>query len=166
MEKIRQQDRVIRSAEVNVKGAARQHVVTVLHAGLARVLQRHSQDRRPVQSRHVCLRILFRDFDAEKAVPAAMSSTFIAPVRPSSTTFPSGPANGAIIGAMLWANSTQMGFSGSTLPSPGRTVRPFRTMSERCSYGFRISGFDRNCAIEARQLGDVGSRNAALEGVC
>ena len=36
----------------------------------------------------------------------------------------SGPAIGAIIGAMLWANSTQAGFSGSTDPWPGSTVRP------------------------------------------
>ena len=34
---------------------------------------------------------------------------------------------GAIIGAMVSANWTQAGFSGSTVPSPGKTVRPVRT---------------------------------------
>ena len=54
---------------------------------------------------------------------------------PSSTMAPSGAAIGAIIGAMLCANSTQAGFSGSTEPWPGSTVRPVRTISDRRSNG-------------------------------
>jgi len=36
---------------------------------------------------------------------------------------------GVAIGAMLCANSTHTGSSGSTVPSPGRRVRPLRTIS-------------------------------------
>ena len=75
---------------------------------------------------------------------------------------PSGPAIGAIMGAMVSANSTQIGFSGSTLPSPGSTVRPDRTISARRSNGSRMAGLLRNCAIEASEDGDRGSRKAAL----
>jgi len=46
------------------------------------------------------------------------------PERPFMTIAPKGAAMGAIIGAMLWANSTQMGFSGSTEPSPASVVWP------------------------------------------
>ena len=72
---------------------------------------------------------------------------------------------GAIMGAMLCANSTQMGFSGSTEPSPGRTVVPARTISARLRQGSDMVGLPKKRAIEAMQAGERGSRNAALVGV-
>ena len=72
---------------------------------------------------------------------------------------PSGAAIGAIIGAMLCANSTQAGFSGSTEPWPGSTVRPLRTISERRLNGSWTMGLPRNRAVEATRPGERGSRN-------
>ena len=77
------------------------------------------------------LRILLGDLDAEQPMPAAISSTRIGPLWPFSTTAPSGPAIGPIIGAIFSANCTQTGLSGSTVPSPGSAVRPLRTTSAR-----------------------------------
>src|SRR5208283_5838229 len=41
--------RVVRAGELHLKRAARQHVVAVVHASLARIFERHPQHRRPVQ---------------------------------------------------------------------------------------------------------------------
>ena len=73
---------------------------------------------------------------------------------------------GPIIGAIFSANSTQTGLSGSTVPAPGKLVRPMRTTSARWSYASWIAGFAMNCATEAMHAGERGSRNAALLGVC
>ena len=94
-----------------------------------------------------------------------MSSTDTGPRLPSRTIAPSGAAIGAIIGAMLWANSTHAGFSGSTVPWPGSTVRPWRTISARLSNGCRSIGLPRNLAVDAIDAGERGSRNIALVGV-
>ena len=72
---------------------------------------------------------------------------------------------GAIMGAMLCANSTQTGFSGSTVPSPGSTVWPLRTISAKRRNGSDRSGCPKNREMEAMQAGDRGSRNVALVGV-
>ena len=66
---------------------------------------------------------------------------------------------------MLWANSTQTGFSSSTVPSPGRDVRPVRTMSARWCIGSCIAGLPRKWEMEATHAGERGSRKAALVGV-
>ena len=73
---------------------------------------------------------------------------------------------GAIMGAMLWANSTQMGFSGSTLPSPDSMVRPLRITSARLWNVVCMVELPRNRDIEARHDGEAGSRKAALVGLC
>ena len=73
---------------------------------------------------------------------------------------------GPIIGPIFSANSTQTGFSGSTEPLPGSTVRPLRTTSAKCAYDSFICGLLKNCATEAMHAGERGSRNAALLGVC
>lgn len=78
---------------------------------------------------------------------------------------PSGAAIGAIIDTMLCANSTHTGFSGSTVPSPGSTVRPLRTMSARCAYGSNMAGLPGNRAVDATEAGDAGSRDSVLVGV-
>ncbi len=73
---------------------------------------------------------------------------------------------GPIIGAIFSANTTQMGLSGSTEPWPGRCVRPARTISASCPSACMIADSVRNCATDAMQAGEAGSRNAALDGVC
>src|ERR1039458_1463833 len=60
---------------------------------------------------------------------------------------------GPIIGAIFSANSTHTGFSGSTVPSPGRLVRPLRTTSARLAYDSISAGLLMNTAIDAMHAG-------------
>ena len=68
VQEVRQQHRVIRPAEVDLKGAARQQVIAVRNAYLARVGDCHLQHLRPVQPGHAGLRILLGNLDAEQPV--------------------------------------------------------------------------------------------------
>ena len=66
VEEVRQQFGVIGSAEIHLECAAGQHVVTVLDAGLLRVLQSYAQHGSPVETGDARLRVLFGDFDAKE----------------------------------------------------------------------------------------------------
>ena len=75
-------------------------------------------------------------------------------------------AEGFINGTMLRAKSTQIGFSGSTVPYPSSRVPPLRTtaaMSEKLS---TRSGLSMKRATDAKvHAGEFSSRNNAESGL-
>ena len=72
-----------------------------------------------------------------------------------------GPTLPLVAAAIAFANRTQNGLSGSTLPCPGATEPPLRTQSVRDSDSVTFSGLHKNSETLAIQAGERRSRKTA-----
>ena len=97
--------------------------------------------------------------------PAATSSTFHGGAFGASSTFATKRAANVAGAAIARANSTHIGFSAATTPSPGATVPPLRTAAPTFANDSHIIDEVRNVAALPMYAGDERSRNVAVVGV-